>query len=180
MTAAIATTLACFTFSFGNVLELGLYLDTPVWIAGLVDPALAVTVVGMIFGIRYLTGHGMTAAEIRPIRQLITFAGVTTLLLNVAAAFFARGHADIGAAATAAAQSGSVWWKLGAALYDCIAPLLLLGWAHVGTWFLATHNRFRREAAETRETAARLEREAARAEREALKQARGTDTTGGT
>lgn len=171
MASAIASVVFCFVFSFGNVFELGLYLGTPRWIAGLVDPALASTVVGLIVGIRYLAARGLTPDELKPARRLLLFAGAATVFLNFSAALFARGHAN---------QSGSLWWHLGAALYDCIAPALLLGWGHVWTWYLATHNRLCQEDAKVAQVTAQAEREAARAEREAMKQARDTDPPGGT
>jgi hypothetical protein len=136
--AAVLAVAACFGFSFGNVLELGRFLGAPDWVAWLIDPAVAVTVAGLVVGVRYLALHGIPGPSMRPARAMLAAAGLTTLSLNIAAALFARGHGDQGLAKVAdqMAISGSIWWRVGAAGYDAIAPLLLLGWAEVGPWFL--------------------------------------------
>jgi hypothetical protein len=136
--AAVLAVAACFGFSFGNVLELGRFLGAPDWVAWLIDPAVAVTVAGLVVGVRHLALHGVPGAAMRPARGMLAAAGLTTLSLNIAAALFARGHGStaLNVVADRMAASGSIWWRVGAAGYDAIAPLLLLGWAEVGPWFL--------------------------------------------
>ena len=107
---------ACFWFSFGNIGRLGLRLGVHPWIAWLVAPALDLTVVGLVVGIRHLSRRGFQGRELLPARVMLLLAGLATLGLNTATAV-ARRH-----------------WGL--ALYDAIPPLLLLGWAEVGPWFL--------------------------------------------
>jgi hypothetical protein len=108
---------ACFGFSFGNVLALGRYLAVPEWVAWLVAPAVDLTVVGLIVGVRHLSLRGVEGRRLRPARLLLVAAGLATWVLNTAHALFVRGH-------------------LGVVAYDSLAPLLLIGWAEVGPWFL--------------------------------------------
>jgi hypothetical protein len=114
---AVLVVAACFGFSFGNVLALGRYLAVPEWVAFLVAPAVDLTVVGLIVGVRYLSLRGVAGRRLRPARAMLVGAGLATWALNTAHALFVRGH-------------------LGVVAYDSLAPLLLVGWAEVGPWFL--------------------------------------------
>ena len=114
---AVLVMAACFGFSFGNVLALGRYLAVPEWVAWLVAPAVDLTVVGLIVGVRHLSLRGVEGPRLRPARLLLVAAGLATWALNTAHALFVRGH-------------------LGVVAYDSLAPLLLIGWAEVGPWFL--------------------------------------------
>jgi len=114
---AVAVVTACFGFSFGNVLALGRYLGVPEWVAWLVAPAVDLTVVGLIVGVRHLSLRGVEGRRLRPARLMLIAAGLATWALNTAHALLVRHH-------------------LGVVAYDSLAPLLLIGWAEVGPWFL--------------------------------------------
>jgi hypothetical protein len=114
---AVLVVAAYFGFSFGNVLALGRYLGVPEWVAWLVAPAVDLTVVGLIVGVRYLSLRGVEGRRLRPARLLLIAAGLATWALNTAHALLVRHH-------------------LGVVAYDSLAPLLLIGWAEVGPWFL--------------------------------------------
>ena len=114
---AVLVVAACFGFSFGNVLALGRYLAVPEWVAWLIAPAVDLTVVGLIVGVRYLSLRGIEGPRLRPARLLLVAAGLATWALNTAHALFVRRH-------------------LGVVAYDSLAPLLLISWAEVGPWFL--------------------------------------------
>jgi hypothetical protein len=114
---AVLVVAACFGFSFGNVLALGRYLAVPEWVAFLVAPAVDLTVVGLIVGVRYLSLRGVAGRRLRPARAMLVGAGLATWALNSAHALLVRHH-------------------LGVVAYDSLAPLLLVGWAEVGPWFL--------------------------------------------
>jgi hypothetical protein len=114
---AVLVVAACFGFSFGNVLALGRYLGVPELVAWLVAPAVDLTVVGLIVGVRHLSLRGVAGHRLRPARAMLVASGLATWALNTAHALFVRGH-------------------LGLVAYDSLAPLLLVGWAEVGPWFL--------------------------------------------
>jgi hypothetical protein len=114
---AVLVVAACFGFSFGNVLALGRQLAVPPYVAWLIAPAVDLTVVGLIVGVRYLSLRGIEGSRLRPARLLLVAAGLATWALNTAHALFVRRH-------------------LGVAAYDSLAPLLLICWAEVGPWFL--------------------------------------------
>ena len=114
---AVLVVAACFGFSFGNVLALGRYLAVPEWVAWLIAPAVDLTVVGLIVGVRHLSLRGVEGRRLRPARLLLVAAGLATWVLNTAHALFVRRH-------------------LGVVAYDSLAPLLLISWAEVGPWFL--------------------------------------------
>jgi len=116
-TVGIIVVLLTFFFSFGNVLDLGLYLGVPKTIAWLVAPAIDLTVLGLVISIRYLSMHGVSGRKLRPVRALLIIAGLTMLVLNTANALWVRGH-----------------W--GAAAYDAIGPLLMLAWTEAGPLLL--------------------------------------------
>lgn len=108
---------ACMAFSFGNVLALGRHLGAPAYIAWCVAPAVDLTVVGLIVGIRHLSLNGSSDKELTKPRWMLTAAGLAMWALNVAYPLFVASN-----------------W--GAVAYDSVPPLLLLGWSEVGPWFL--------------------------------------------
>jgi hypothetical protein len=101
-----------FTFGFGNVLNLALRLGVPVWVAPLVAPAVDLSILGLLLGIRQLALAGATLEQLRPARRLLIFASAVTLALNVADPLVAG--------------------QYGKAAFDAVGPLLLIGWAEVG------------------------------------------------
>ncbi|WP_235022279.1 hypothetical protein [Amycolatopsis alkalitolerans] len=101
-----------FLFGFGNVLNLALRLDVPAWVAPLVAPAVDLSILGLLLGIRQLALAGATPTQLRPARRLLIFASAVTLALNVAAPLFAG--------------------QYGKAVFDAVGPLLLIGWVEVG------------------------------------------------
>jgi hypothetical protein len=101
-----------FIFGFGNVLNLALRLGVPAWVAPLVAPAVDLSILGLLLGIRQLALAGVTPEQLRPARRLVVFASAVTLALNVADPL-------------AAGQYGK-------AAFDTVGPLLLIGWAEVG------------------------------------------------
>ena len=105
-----------FLFGFGNVLNLALRLGVPVWVAPLVAPAVDLSILGLLLGIRHLALAGVSAAILKPARRLLIFASVVTLALNVA--------------------DPVVVGAYGKAAFDAVGPLLLIGWAEVGPSFL--------------------------------------------
>ncbi len=102
-----------FLFGFGNVLNLALRLGVPVWVAPLVAPAVDLSVVGLLLGTRHLALVGVPSTQLRPARRLLIFASVVTLALNVADPLVAG--------------------QYGKAAFDAVGPLLLIGWAEVGS-----------------------------------------------
>jgi hypothetical protein len=101
-----------FLFGFGNVLNLALKLQVPVFVAPLVAPAVDLTVLGLLLGTRHLALTGASNAALRSARRLLLAASVVTLLLNVADPVCA-----------------GQWGK---AAFDSVGPLLLIGWAEAG------------------------------------------------
>ncbi|MEC3975784.1 hypothetical protein QMK34_10880 [Amycolatopsis sp. H20-H5] len=101
-----------FMFGFGNVLNLALRLDVPVWVAPLVAPAVDLSILGLLLGSRHLALAGVPSTQLRPARRLLLFASVVTLALNVADPLVAGDY--------------------GKAAFDAVGPLLLIGWAEVG------------------------------------------------
>jgi hypothetical protein len=114
--AGAAVIGTAFVFSFGNTTELGLEMGLPLWLALALAPAVDLTVLALIWGIRYASLSGIQGARLWPARLLLVAAGVTTWGLNTAAAWSTR---DFGRVAL-----------------DSIAPALLVTWAEVGPWFL--------------------------------------------
>jgi hypothetical protein len=100
-----------FLFGFGNVLNLALRLGVPVWVAPLVAPAVDLSVLGLLLGIRHMALGGATVVQLRPARRLLTFASLVTLALNVADPLVAG--------------------QYGKAAFDAVGPVLLIGWAEV-------------------------------------------------
>jgi hypothetical protein len=111
-----------FLFGFGNVLNLALRLGVPVWVAPLVAPAVDLSILGLLLGIRHLALAGASADLLRPARRLLMFASVVTLALNVADPLVAG--------------------EFGKAAFDAVGPLLLIGWAEVGPGFLQAISAF--------------------------------------
>ncbi|AEK46990.1 serine/threonine protein kinase [Amycolatopsis mediterranei S699] len=105
-----------FLFGFGNVLNLALRLDVPTWVAPLVAPAVDLSVLGLLLGIRQLALAVATPRQLRPARRLLFFASAVTLALNVADPIVAG--------------------EYGKAAFDAVGPLLLIGWAEVGPGLL--------------------------------------------
>lgn len=105
-----------FLFGFGNVFSLGLRLGVPIWVAPLVAPAVDLSILGLLLGIRHLALSGAPAAVLRPARRLLMFASAVTLALNTADPVVAG--------------------EYGKAAFDAVGPLLLIGWAEVGPGYL--------------------------------------------
>jgi hypothetical protein len=114
ITAAIV--MLTFAFSLGNVTRLCLGLGMTAWIAWLVGPAVDLSVVGLLSGMRFLSLHGYIDAQLSKLRRMLRFCGVLTLALNTSGAL---GHR-----------------MFGTALVDAVGPALLIGWSDVGPWML--------------------------------------------
>ncbi|MYU09565.1 hypothetical protein GTZ78_02375 [Streptomyces sp. SID8361] len=108
-----------FLFGFGNVWTLALRLGVPPWVAPLVAPAVDLSVLGLLLGIRYLALHGAPPEQLGPARRLLVISSVMTLALNVTDPLLAG-------------QSGR-------AAFDAVGPLLI-GWAEVGPGLLQAIN----------------------------------------
>ncbi|MDH6523439.1 hypothetical protein M2163_000056 [Streptomyces sp. SAI-135] len=113
---AVIAALA-FVFSFGNVWALALRLDVPHPIAPLIAPMVDLSVVGLLIALRFLALRGVSKAELRAGTRLLHLCGLLTLALNTAEPLLTG--------------------RYGRACLDSVAPLLLLGWGHVGPAFLA-------------------------------------------
>ncbi|MGY6655524.1 hypothetical protein ACXIZN_25525 [Amycolatopsis sp. TRM77291] len=107
-----------FLFGFGNVLNLALRLGVPVWVAPLVAPAVDLSILGLLLGIRHLVLIGVSQEGLKPARRLLVFSSVVTLALNVAEPLMAG--------------------EFGKAAFDAVGPLLLIGWSEVGPGLLQT------------------------------------------
>ncbi|MFD5542733.1 SpdA protein [Streptomyces sp. NPDC127079] len=105
-----------FLFGFGNVWALAVRLGVPTLVAPLVAPAVDLSVLGLLLGIRYLALQGAPSEQLRPARRLLILSSVMTLALNV----------------TDPLLSG----QTGKAAFDAVGPLLLIGWAEVGPGLL--------------------------------------------
>ena len=106
ITAAIV--VMTFAFSLGNVTRLCLDLDITAWIAWLVGPAVDLSVVGLLTGMRFLSLRGYTDDQPARLQRMLRFCGLLTLALNTAGAL---GHR-----------------QYGTALVDAVGPALLIGW----------------------------------------------------
>ncbi|MDH6434811.1 hypothetical protein M2158_003288 [Streptomyces sp. SAI-144] len=113
---AVIAALA-FVFSFGNVWALALRLGVPHSIAPLIAPMVDLSVVGLLIALRFLALHGVPKAELKAGTRLLHLCGLLTLALNTAEPLLTG--------------------RYGRACLDTVAPLLLLGWGHVGPAFLA-------------------------------------------
>jgi hypothetical protein len=114
ITAAIV--VMTFAFSLGNVTKLCLDLGITAWIAWLVAPAVDLSVVGLLTGMRFLSLHGHTDAQLVKLHRMLRFCGLLTLALNTAGALSHR--------------------QYGTALVDAVGPALLIGWSEIGPWML--------------------------------------------
>ena len=114
--AVLVIAALTFAFGFGSGLSLGLKLGTPGWMAPLVAPAVDLTTLVLIVSIQYMRSNGVTNRLLGP-RLLLVFAGLTTIVLNIAVAVLEHHY--------------------GRAAFDAISPLLLLGWAEVAPGLLA-------------------------------------------
>ncbi|GAT85231.1 SpdA protein [Streptomyces sp. F-3] len=122
---AVIAVLA-FVFSFGNVWALALRLGVPRPIAPMVD----LSVVGLLVALRFLALRGVSKAERKAGTRLLHLCGLLTLALNTAEPLLTG--------------------RYGRACLDTVAPLLLLGWGHVGPALLAHfHTAAHREDANT-------------------------------
>ncbi|MEU3201769.1 MULTISPECIES: DUF2637 domain-containing protein [unclassified Streptomyces] len=113
---AVIAALA-FVFSFGNVWALALRLGVPHPIAPLIAPMVDLSVVGLLVALRFLALHGVPKHELKAGTRLLHLCGLLTLALNTAEPLLTG--------------------RYGRACLDTVAPLLLLGWGHVGPAFLA-------------------------------------------
>jgi hypothetical protein len=102
----IAIVMMTFAFSLGNVTHLCLDLGITAWIAWLVGPAVDLSVVGLLTGMRFLSLHGYTTADLAGLRRMLRFCGLLTLALNTAGSIAAR--------------------QYGTALVDAVGPALLM------------------------------------------------------
>jgi hypothetical protein len=117
VTAVTAAIVAMtFAFSLGNVTRLCLDLGITAWIAWLVGPAVDLSVVGLLTGMRFLSLHGYADAQLARLQRMLRFCGLLTMALNTAGAL---GHR-----------------QFGTALVDAVGPALLIGWSEVGPWML--------------------------------------------
>jgi hypothetical protein len=107
-------------FSVVNVTRLCLDLGVTAWIAWLIGPSVDLSVIGLLTGIRFLSLHGFTDAQLAKLNRFLRFCGLLTLALNTAGAFW---HLQFGTAAV-----------------DAIGPVLLIGWSEVGPWLLPEIN----------------------------------------
>lgn len=117
VTAVTATIVAMtFAFSLGNVTRLCLDLGIAAWIAWLVAPAVDLSVIGLLTGMRFLSLHGYADAQLAGLQRMLRFCGLLTLALNTAGAIGDR--------------------QYGTALVDAVGPALLIGWSEAGPWLL--------------------------------------------
>jgi hypothetical protein len=114
----ITATIAVMTFAFstGNVTQLCVHLGITAWTAWLVGPAVDLSVVGLLLGIRFLSQHGYADDQLLGLQRTLRFCGLLTLALNTAEAF---GHR-----------------QFGTALVDAVGPALLIIWSEKGPWML--------------------------------------------
>lgn len=130
---AVIAALA-FVFSFGNVWALALRLGVPHPIAPLIAPMVDLSVVGLLIALRFLALHGVPKAELKASTRLLHLCGLLTLALNTAEPLLAG--------------------RYGRACLDTVAPLLLLGWGHVGPAFLAQFHTLTRPTPHLEDTTA--------------------------
>jgi hypothetical protein len=96
--------------------QLCLDLGITAWIAWLVAPAVDLSVIGLLTGMRFLSLHGYADAQLAGLQRMLRFCGLLTLALNTAGAI---GHR-----------------QYGTALVDAVGPALLIGWSEAGPWLL--------------------------------------------
>jgi hypothetical protein len=88
----------------------------PPYVAPLVAPAVDLSVLGLLLGVRYLALNDAPPEQICPSRRLLIMASVMTLALNITEPLLAG--------------------EYGKAAFDAVGPLLLIGWAEVGPGLL--------------------------------------------
>ncbi|MFJ1899533.1 MULTISPECIES: DUF2637 domain-containing protein [unclassified Streptomyces] len=132
---AVIAALA-FVFSFGNVWALALRLGVPHPIAPLIAPMVDLSVVGLLVALRFLALRGVPKEELKAGARLLHLCGLLTLALNTAEPLLAG--------------------RYGRACLDTVAPLLLLGWGHVGPAFLTQFHTLTRPTPPLEATAATL------------------------
>jgi hypothetical protein len=117
ITVITATIVAmALAFSVINVTWLCLDLGVTAWIAWLIGPAVDLSVIGLLTGIRFLSLHGYSDEQLAKLNRFLRFCGLLTLALNTA---------------------GALWHlQFGTALVDAIGPVLLIGWSEAGPWLL--------------------------------------------
>ena len=92
-------------------------LGITAWIAWLVGPAVDLSVIGLLPGMRFLSLHGYTDSQLVKLQRMLRFCGLLTLVLNTTGAI---GHR-----------------QFGTALVDAVGPALLIGWSEeAGPWML--------------------------------------------
>lgn len=101
-------------------------------VAPLVAPAVDLSILGLLLGVRHLALHDATSDQLRPARRLLIFSSLVTLALNVADPLIAG--------------------EVGKAAFDAVGPLLLIGWAEVGPGFLQAIGTISRRAIEVSRT----------------------------
>lgn len=72
-----------FLFGFGNVWALATRLGVPALVAPLVAPAVDLSVLCLLLGIRHLAMEGAPSEQLRPARRLLILSNLMTLALNV-------------------------------------------------------------------------------------------------
>ena len=103
-----------------NVTQLCLDLGVTPWIAWLIGPSVDLSVIGLLTGIRFLSLHNYSEAQLAKLNRFLRFCGLLTLALNTA---------------------GALWRvQFGTALVDAIGPVLLIGWSEIGPWLLREIN----------------------------------------
>ncbi|MFJ1644913.1 DUF2637 domain-containing protein [Streptomyces sp. NPDC088258] len=112
----VVTAALAFVLSFGHVWALALRLGVPHPIAPLIAPMVDLSVLGLLVALRFLALHGVPKAELKAGTRLLHLCGLLALALSTAEPLPGR---------------------YGRACLDTVAPLLLLGWGHVGPAFLA-------------------------------------------
>jgi hypothetical protein len=118
----------CFAFSAGNVYQLAVDLELWAWIRPLVAPAVDLTLVAVLVGVRFLAVRGVGDRELRRPRLFLLAVGLAAWALNTAGAVAERD-----------------WGK---AAFDSLAPGLLIGWAELLPWFLRQFHAVTHPAAE--------------------------------
>ena len=111
---AVVFTIAGLTFSFGfaSGYALGVRLGVSPWAAWLVAPAVDLSVVALLVVLQLARTTSVNREGLATAHVLLGFCGLMTLALNTAYAVVTGAY--------------------GRALFDAIAPLLLIGWSEVG------------------------------------------------
>jgi hypothetical protein len=113
--------LLAFAFSFANTWMLGVRLGAPPFLAPLVGPAVDLSVVALLVGVREAALRGTPREHLRPARCLLAFCGLTALALNVSEPVTTGAY--------------------GRAVYDAVCPVLLICWSEVAPMMLTPDER---------------------------------------